>query len=162
LFFAHGYEGVDVRQVADRANIGRSTFYRHFRSKEDLLVQSLEPLFRQIAQASISDEQPEHLQFVCEHFWENRRLARAVFTGRSMILVVRALAGAIESRLADLPAKYRKAFPIPLIASQLASAQMAMLDEWLRGRGSCSPSEIARALHRSGRAVVQALLRPSA
>jgi hypothetical protein len=95
---------------------------------------------------------------VCEHFWENRRLARGVFAGRSMILVVRALCGAIEKRLSADRSFDRAQFPVSLVAAQLASGHMAMLDDWLRGRGSSTPVEIAGALHRSGRAVVDSLL----
>jgi hypothetical protein len=32
------YEAITVGDVAERANIGRSTFYRHYASKADLLL----------------------------------------------------------------------------------------------------------------------------
>jgi len=158
LFFDHGYERIDVQEVARRANVGRSTFYRHFRGKEDLLVQSLAPLFCYLADACISDDEQPQLRLVCGHFWENRRRAPAVFSGRSMNLVVRALARAIEARLASLPQPVQRRFPIKLLAGQLAAGQMALLDEWLRGRGSSSPAELSNALHRSSRAIVRAML----
>src|SRR3982751_1547576 len=36
-----GYEDVSVEDIVKRANIGRSTFYMHYKSKEDLLRESI-------------------------------------------------------------------------------------------------------------------------
>lgn len=40
LMVERGYERVTVQDILDRADVGRSTFYAHFRSKDDLLVVS--------------------------------------------------------------------------------------------------------------------------
>jgi AcrR family transcriptional regulator len=37
LIIEHGYEAVSIRAVAERAQVGYKTFYRHYRDKEDLL-----------------------------------------------------------------------------------------------------------------------------
>lgn len=158
LFFANGFDSVDVQQVAANANVGRSTFYRHFRSKDDLLVQSLSPFFAEMADACVNDGKPEGLALVLAHFWENRRLARAVFTGRSMTLVVRSLANMIERRLAELPAPARSQFPVSLVAAQLAAGNMTMIDEWLRGRGSSTSEQMTDVLHAGSRALVRETL----
>lgn len=42
LMHERGYEGLTVREIADRADVGRSTFYDHFESKEDLLFAGVE------------------------------------------------------------------------------------------------------------------------
>ncbi|MBF6455584.1 TetR/AcrR family transcriptional regulator [Nocardia cyriacigeorgica] len=50
LMIERGYERVTVTDVIDRADVGRSTFYAHYRDKDDLLVVSCtEFLRREIA-----------------------------------------------------------------------------------------------------------------
>jgi len=158
LFFEHGFDGFDVSEVAVRANVGRSTFYKHFRSKEDLLIQSLRPFLEQLADACVGDDEPEGLSFVPEHFWEKRRYARVVFSGRSMTVIVQTLAETIEQRLSSLSGSAPCALPVRLVAAQVAASQMALLDEWLRGRGTATPLQITSALHRSSRAIIRELV----
>ena len=38
LFFEQGYDATTVAQIADRAGITKSTFFRHFPDKRELLV----------------------------------------------------------------------------------------------------------------------------
>jgi hypothetical protein len=38
LIIQQGYEAVSIKDIIDKANVGRSTFYTHFESKEQLLL----------------------------------------------------------------------------------------------------------------------------
>ncbi|WP_280451834.1 TetR/AcrR family transcriptional regulator [Nocardia cyriacigeorgica] len=46
LMIERGYERVTVTDVIDRADVGRSTFYAHYRDKDDLLVVSCTEFLR--------------------------------------------------------------------------------------------------------------------
>ncbi|MFE4724084.1 helix-turn-helix domain-containing protein, partial [Streptomyces sp. NPDC056728] len=37
LFDERGYEQTTVDEIAERAGVGRTTFFRHYRSKEDVI-----------------------------------------------------------------------------------------------------------------------------
>lgn len=45
LMHAHSFDGISVQQVLERANVGRATFYAHFRGKHDLLLSDAERFF---------------------------------------------------------------------------------------------------------------------
>src|SRR5262245_28240913 len=44
LILKKGYEAITITDICAEANVGRSTFYAHFSSKDDLKRSGLEPL----------------------------------------------------------------------------------------------------------------------
>lgn len=50
LFNEHGYDATTVAQIADRAGVTRSTFFRHFSDKREVLVAGQETLSRLMAE----------------------------------------------------------------------------------------------------------------
>jgi AcrR family transcriptional regulator len=153
LIFDVGYDAMRVGDILERADIGRSTFYQHYRSKDDLLRQSVTPLFAVLADTVGPAERPEALVGAVAHFRENRRLARALFGGPTRVILVRRLAELIEERLPAASAL----LPAPLLARHIAEAQMGLLDAWLGGRSACRSEDIAAALRASSTAMAAAL-----
>ena len=49
LSIEKGYEHVSVKDIVDRANVGRTTFYAHYSDKDDLLDRVLGTLFSSIS-----------------------------------------------------------------------------------------------------------------
>ena len=61
LILEKGYEAVTIQDILDRANVGRSTFYSHYRDKEDLLMsrfQALQQAFEEHARLVPENEHP--------------------------------------------------------------------------------------------------------
>lgn len=56
LIVEKGYDRTTVADILDRADVGRSTFYAHFRSKDDLLVESGVDYLRAVVAAEDADE----------------------------------------------------------------------------------------------------------
>ena len=50
LFVEHGYDATTVTQIAERAGVTKSTFFRHFSDKRELLVAGQEALSRLLAE----------------------------------------------------------------------------------------------------------------
>ncbi|MCW2522482.1 MAG: TetR family transcriptional regulator [Frankiales bacterium] len=50
LFTEQGYDATTVAQIAERAGVGKSTFFRHFPDKRELLVAGQETLSRLLAE----------------------------------------------------------------------------------------------------------------
>lgn len=46
LILEKGYDAVSVSEVTDRADVGRATFYLHYRDKDELLIETLNATIR--------------------------------------------------------------------------------------------------------------------
>ena len=158
LLFKGGYESFTVSDVVEQANVGRSTFYEHFDSKEDILWACMSRMFSVFAESVSGDARPERLQNVLEHLWQNRRLADAIFTGTPRLILSRSLAELIEKRLSEMAGRRRGLVTPRLAAIQIAEAQLVLVETWLRGRAASAPAALAEALHASSRASAKALL----
>ena len=47
----HRYDDIRVGDLVATAGIGRSTFYEHFRGKDDVLLEAMEPILLALASA---------------------------------------------------------------------------------------------------------------
>jgi AcrR family transcriptional regulator len=145
LLMQKRYEEIQTREVAERADVGRSTFYRHFRSKEDLLEKSMQWLVLAIADASLRETPPESLRGVVDHLWANRRLARVASRQPTITNLRRALTAELENRLSRMPLAATGA-PASHRAVQIAGAQLAFLDAWLKGELTASRDQAVERL----------------
>ena len=162
------YHSIRVGDVLKGADVGRSTFYSHYRGKDDLLVQAFGMLHGALADCIalvLRDEDDRgHLAALLEHMWENRSFFRRMTTGAAAEAYTRsteAFAGMVAERL-DAWCRDRGRVPrVPVshAGASLAQAQLALIGEWLVGRDAGSPpaAELAAALRDLVRAQVRAL-----
>ncbi len=151
LLMERDYAEVTVAAVAERANVGRSTFYEHFKTRNDLLRHSVRPLFTIVATAVEPEGASPALLAILQHFRENHALARVMFYDNSRNVLLKALTQAIEGRLQS-PAH----LPPGLLAAQIAAAQFALLEPWILGQSSLPAEALATALCATSRALAEA------
>jgi AcrR family transcriptional regulator len=159
LILERGYDALTPGDVAAAADVGRSTFYEHFRGLDGLLAEALARVLAPLADNCFEREPTAAARQAVAHLWENRRTARALLSGTAQAIVQRSLAEYFVALLrrgtADLAA--RPMLEPELMAQQLAAGQLAILAAWLSGRSAHTSVEIADAMHVSGRAVIVAL-----
>lgn len=146
LVLERGYAGIGIADIVERADIGRSTFYAHFSSKDELLLASMNWMFDILAGSLSPDTPRQPLDDLVAHFWSNRRLARVVLSNPIEPKLRRALVTTIEHRLAtQVPGRPKPDQP-KLVATRIASAQLGVLAAWTAGEVSASQTAIADAL----------------
>jgi AcrR family transcriptional regulator len=145
LVIERRYDSITVGDIVGKADVGRSTFYEHFRSKDDLLRHSMEWVLAMIADAVSPDCDTEKLAFAVAHLWDNRRLGRIVFAPPIAATVRRSLERLIGQRLeGDCNMAHARAV-------QIAGAQLALLEAWSRGDLVAGQEQIAERLRATGR-----------
>lgn len=164
LLLSEGYDAVTVERVAERADVGRSTFYMHYRGKEDILRESMTRPSSHLAILVGHEMAPDALLPILEHFRGQRRLNRIFFTWPIRPIWVKCLGGMIAPRLAAVArqARAQPILPLPLAALQIAEAQIALVAHWLSANAPARPEAVAEALIAQTRALVAALLRVDA
>lgn len=159
LVLTRNYEDIKINDIAALANVGRSTFYEHFKNKDDLLARSISGLFSILANSISKDQDTAEIEFLLKHFWENRRLGRALLTGTARRGLVRFLARLIEEKIFEQEPKPNNQFriPIKLLAVQLAEGNLALISSWLTGEAPSDSNSLACAIKDSSQAYLEAL-----
>lgn len=143
LVLGRRYDSLSVGDVSRRAGVGRSTFYEHFRDKDDVLRQALEPVFVHLADAAVGAGDVHRVRWVLDHIAENRARAKAMLDGPARGQIERALTELILARLAKPPSGDDGAMR-GLNAARLAGSQVAVLRAWLEeGAAVCPSSRVA-------------------
>jgi AcrR family transcriptional regulator len=159
LFAADGYEATTVEAITHRAGVARRTFFRYFRSKEDVIFPDHEALLGEAVEAlsRLGEQAPvaaicEATTLVFEHYVSTpeRSVERYRLTGSvpalrareiasvhsyhrafTRYLTGRFLSGSIDPAVAALRAE--------VAAGAVIAAHNQVLREWLR-RGGRGPS----------------------
>jgi AcrR family transcriptional regulator len=146
-----GRHARDIRaaDVIAEAKVGRSTFYDHYSSAEELHLEALKRPLAPLAAAAAGQGEEQAVAFVVQHFWDYRERARRSLNERAE----RLLAEMVE----DLLAGQELLIPARLAARQLAGSAFAPLRAWLHGEASSSAGALAASICRAGRAQREAL-----
>jgi AcrR family transcriptional regulator len=158
---------VTVQEVLDRASVGRSTFYLHYRDKDDLLLSQLEKFLETMSTAlSIRKEESHRVVPVAElfaHIGSQKKLYRALAdSGRLndfFDLAQGYFARGIErrltesKRLSNLCQSSLRLSKLPqrelgARASALAGSVLSLLRWWLDRGAKESPHELDELFHR--------------
>jgi len=144
---------IKVGDIVAEAGVGRSTFYDHYSSAEDIHLEALVRPLAMLADAAVGRGESERLANLLRHFWDNRGRARETIRGRKGERVDRLLAELVAERLDGTAST----LPAPLAAAQLAAAAFAPVKAWLRAAAPCDAAALARSICDSGAAAMRAL-----
>ncbi|HEX9039808.1 MAG TPA: TetR/AcrR family transcriptional regulator [Trebonia sp.] len=164
LFNERGYEQTTVDDIAERAGLSRATFFRHYRSKEDVIFPDHDRLLGQVrdrlrssshstALAAVSDA----VRLVLLHYLDEGDLARRRYALTSTV-------PALRDREIVSVARYQRLFrefitawmagraeytalQAELMAAAVVSAHNHVLRRWLRGESPDPVREVDQALN---------------
>ncbi|HEY0779285.1 MAG TPA: TetR/AcrR family transcriptional regulator [Gemmatirosa sp.] len=171
LLEERAFDAITVQDILDRAGVGRTTFYAHYRNKHDVLYSSYEGVFasleplveRPVAGASArGDAEPDGRLFPVAEFLAHvgdvrtfvDALRRDGLLDDAWAMLVGYAARMIARRLegwSGLPA----GAPHPLLARMLAGALVESVRWWQDHPAAATPAEVDAAFHGLARRVLQ-------
>jgi AcrR family transcriptional regulator len=154
LLLEKGYDAITIREVIERANVGRSTFYSHFKDKEELFASQLDRLMELLSQhvpPGLSEQNPYFPSLgLFQHIQQQHKLYRILTWGSGAEVLTRHLQKTMSEKIEERLISGRRAHeaPIPVIATFLAGSFLALVKWWLDNRMAYSPEEMD-AMYRS-------------
>ena len=169
LFYERGVRAVGVDLVVDESGVAKTSLYRHFRTKDDLIVAFLEredaEFWAQWDEVAARHADDPAAELEAHMRWIGKRLARANYRGCPQINVAaefaesdhpsravsRAHMQAMRKRLAELARRFGAARP-----SELAAQLGVLVNGAFVSASLLSPDEATRVLLGSARALLAA------
>jgi AcrR family transcriptional regulator len=149
------YDSIAVKEILDRANVGRSAFYTHFRDKDELLVSGIRHMLGPVDATTASRSAPQHERIlwfslpVFEYVNPHRHSAQTKMGIKGRALVHEHLRKVIKHVIAEAakPEATRRRkpasqLPTDLIAHYVASTFILVLNWWVETKSTLKPTQV--------------------
>ena len=139
------YADITIQDIIDEADIGRSTFYAHFETKDELLHAMCTELFEHVFadgfKESSSHDIPEgtdplafRIRHIFEHLYDNRNEIVRIMRFDSSVIYKQYLRGFLEELFKECAAEIGTDAPGSFVMKQLTDSFVSAL-EWWAGEG---------------------------
>lgn len=148
------YSNITIQEIIDRANVGRSTFYAHFETKDELLSSCMENIFEMLNH-HITDHVEHHgnqirlipVTELFEHVRENSRLLKGLMSAESMDLLLRKVQSywnkKIEKYLiAQLSDRKEPKVPLDILTNHITCTMIELLKWWINSNMPYTPQQM--------------------
>ncbi|WP_257452171.1 TetR/AcrR family transcriptional regulator [Archangium lipolyticum] len=154
LIRERGFDAISVQDITERAQLNRSTFYLHYRDKDELLTQVMRDMILELSRRSHAlGDSPDRLHRTLlewfQHAAEYPELYHLMLGRSGMRPFAVQLRNILEQLMnldlerADIPLRM-SGVPVSVLNRFLTSAYMGVLEWWLDRRSLHSPEDMAR------------------
>lgn len=169
LLTKKSYNRITIQEIIDTANVGRTTFYAHFETKDDLLKALCEELFGHIIDSAMDCTHTHGLYsdgiapesvfcHLLQHLQENDSNILGLLSGESREIFLRyfkdSLNDLVRSHFVAQNRKNNLDIPQDFLINHISASFVEMVLWWIHGRMKQTPSELDRYF----RAVIEPVL----
>lgn len=153
------YEKITVQEILDEANIGRSTFYAHFETKDELLKAICKELFGHIIDSAMDrththglysqGEAPQSVFcHLLQHLQENDNNILGLLSCESSDIFLRyfkdSLNELIQTQFVNHRRRENQDLPQDFLVNHISGSFVEMVLWWLKDRDKHTPEELDR------------------
>ena len=154
LILEKDYASISIKEITDRAEVAYITFFRHYDSKDELLMEMLEEglaeLLRHIQALADKSEDPASevegrliFEFISQKPDLFRILLRSQSVTRVRKLVVKNISTIFQNSCASLR-RPNSQIPANIAGNHIATSLLAMLEWWLDNKTSPPPAQMGK------------------
>lgn len=146
LILEKGYDSITVEDITARADLGRTTFYLHYKDKEELLLKSLEAVAAELLEQIDSQRDGDGhyhapggaIRIVFQHASENADLYHIILNGGAAVKALEQLHEVIAVTAARFihdhlhESELQLDVPVEVLAAYFATSLLGFLTWWLR------------------------------
>ncbi|MBG0770998.1 MAG: TetR/AcrR family transcriptional regulator [Anaerolineaceae bacterium] len=156
LIMEDGYDAISIQDITEKANLGRATFYLHFKDKDELLLDVMEQFIDdfmeqvpQISEAQWRLDDTKALVRLFDFAAEHYDLYRILIIGSGGITAANQLRRSVAENIADFIRQEidelgaQPVVPTEFIANHFAGSLLATIYWWLDSDLSYTPEEMA-------------------
>ena len=153
LLAKKSYSKITVQEIIDTANVGRTTFYAHFETKDDLLKALCEDLFGHIISSALdcththglySDRNAPESVFchLLQHLQEDENNILELLSCESSELFLRYFKSYLEQLFADRLPEISPSVPKDFILNHYVSSFAEAVQWWAKRNMELSPEQV--------------------
>ena len=140
------YNAITVSDIIERANVGRSTFYAHYRDKDDLFLGELDRVIEVLSQRIPGQEEMPYFPSLglLRHVGEEYELYKALVWTPGIDLLVKHLQKSLSQRVERGLEKSGQVYelPLPVLANFITGSFLTLLKWWLENKRIYTPEEM--------------------
>jgi AcrR family transcriptional regulator len=151
LMLEKGYDKVTIRDITERADTAYATFFRHYKSKDEILLQKVDEAHDEL-QKLATELQGRYFihvgMLLYEHMQQNSEFYRRLFESASFsrqlrLRLAQNFLSSAQKRLAAASITEEPPIPVEIVANHMAAALLALMEWWLNNRQPYSPQRMA-------------------
>ncbi|MHB1295435.1 MAG: TetR/AcrR family transcriptional regulator [Anaerolineae bacterium] len=156
LLSQENYSRITVQEIIDEANVGRSTFYAHFETKDELLKTMCTDIFEHVVSEHHSSEATHDFSgkddaadsivaHILYHLRDNRKNIIGILTCESGDLFLRYFKQYLSQALSHQfgqDIERCKALPADFLLNHISSSLVEMVNWWIHNDMKQSPEEL--------------------
>jgi AcrR family transcriptional regulator len=153
----HEYDAITVQDIVNHANVGRTTFYEHYNSKDDLFLSCHESFVKGLhemhsySKSLFLTDTPSEMISAYQNLLKAQVMLKPIFQNHNKILLQHIRDGSargLESALHTNFDEDKSSIPFNILANYLARAQIALFQWWLEKRQPNTVDELVQTFYR--------------